>query len=83
MQPQTSKIVTFFLIALIVLSAVYVYFSVRPTNDQVSQYQKPVISVPADILNKADANKLNQYDTNQPVPFTSDNTSRNNPFSTY
>lgn len=83
MQPQTSKLVTIFLIILIVLAVIYVYFSVRPTKNQVEQYQKPVLAVPTDILSKADSTQINKYDPNQPVPFPNDIKNRDNPFSAY
>lgn len=83
MQPQTSKIITIFLLILIVLAAVYVYFTVRPSKDMVQQYQQPVLSVPADSLSKIDSSKLKGYNPNQPVPFDVGNNRRDNPFAPY
>jgi hypothetical protein len=83
MQSRITKIVTLFLIILIVLGGVYIYFSVRPTNDDVTKYERPALAIPSDILSSDKTDTLKDYTPNQPVPFKVPNSGRSNPFGSY
>ncbi len=82
MNPKSSNIIITVVIIILVLLGVYVFFSIRPTAEQVQSYQTPVLVVPQDILTQNQPESIIKgYSANQPVPLQPNNITKDNPFS--
>lgn len=82
MNPKSSNIIIIVAIVILVLLGIYVFFSIRPTAEQVDSYKKPVLVVPSDILSQGNPeSKIKDYSANQPVPLQPNNITKSNPFS--
>jgi len=78
----TNAVIAIILLVVIVLG-IYVFFGVKPTQEEVSSQQTPVLVVPKDVLSSTNDNKIKDYSANQPVPMNPLTTTKDNPFSPY